>query len=92
MEQYADIMGNTGVVCFLLAYFLMQKSYVTFNQFSYLGLNLAGSVLLMISLLFHWNLPAFLLEAAWALISIYGILIHVILPNAKRPTNHDRKK
>ncbi len=66
-------MGNIGVACFLIAYFLLQKGRIPHTGLWYLGLNLAGSLLVMVSLLFHWNLPAFLLEAAWALISIYGI-------------------
>ena len=36
-------------------------------------LNLAGSCLVMVSLARAFNLPAFLLEAAWALIALYGL-------------------
>ena len=78
-----EILGNGGVISFLLAYFLLQKELLTHNSLKYLLLNLLGSLLLMYSLLFHWNLPAFLLEAAWALISIYGIYKYHI---AKRNT------
>lgn len=73
MGDHAEILGNIGVVSFLVAYFLLQKERLTYRSGWYLGLNLLGSILLIYSLLFHWNLPAFLLEAAWALISMYGI-------------------
>ncbi len=73
MEVAANILGNTGVVCFLVAYYLLQKEQMVHSSLCYLGLNLAGSVLLMLSLLIDWNLSAFMLEAAWALISIAGI-------------------
>jgi hypothetical protein len=73
MDLFADIIGNAGVVCFLAGYLLMQKGKLHHDGLVYLGLNLLGAVLLMASLLIHWNLSAFLLEAAWALISIYGI-------------------
>lgn len=73
MELLGDILGNVGVVCFLLAYFLLQKEVVAHNQMSYLLLNLAGSLLLIFSLSINWNLPAFILETCWALISIWGI-------------------
>ena len=73
MEVAANILGNTGVVCFLVAYYLLQKERLVHSSLCYLGLNLAGSVLLMLSLLIDWNLSAFMLEAAWALISIAGI-------------------
>ncbi len=74
MELVADVIGNIGVVCFLLSYFLLQKGVVLHTQLSYLLLNLAGALLLIFSLLINWNLSAFLLEAAWALISIWGII------------------
>ena len=73
MEIFANIIGNTGVICFLLAYFLLQNGKILHTSLVYLLLNLAGSLLLMLSLLINWNLPAFILEAAWALISAYGI-------------------
>lgn len=73
MELIADIVGNIGVVCFLVAYFLLQKGVLAHNELRYLLLNLAGALMLIFSLLINWNLSAFLLEAAWALISIWGI-------------------
>lgn len=86
MDLYADILGNIGVVCFLAAFYLLQKGRIPHTGMCYLGLNLAGSILLIISLLVHWNLPAFLLEAAWALISMYGIYKHIYL---KARANHE---
>ncbi len=73
MDLFADTIGNLGVVCFLSAYLLMQREKLAHDGLCYLLLNLCGAILLMGSLLIHWNLSAFLLEAAWALISIYGI-------------------
>ena len=73
MDLFADIIGNIGVVCFLAGFFLLQKERLRHDDIAYLLLNLAGAVLLMGSLLIHWNLSAFLLEAAWACISMYGI-------------------
>lgn len=77
MDLLANIAGLVGVLCFLLAYFLLQNGKVTHNGGPYLGLNLLGALLVMVSLLYDWNLPAFLLEAAWALISMYGIYRHI---------------
>lgn len=77
MELAGNIVGFMGVICFLAAYFLLQKGALAANGIHYLGLNLAGAILVMLSLLVDWNLSAFLLEATWALISIYGIYIHV---------------
>jgi uncharacterized membrane protein len=37
-------------------------------------LNLAGSCLVILSLLRTFNLSAFLMEAAWALIALFGLV------------------
>ncbi len=83
MELFGDIVGNIGVVCFLVAYWLLQKGKVAYAGGMYLGLNLSGSILLLTSLSIDWNMPAFVLEAAWALISMYGIYKHIILGRRK---------
>lgn len=68
-----EIIGNIGVVCALLAFFLLQKEVIKSDSFYYLGLNLIAGSLIIVSLLDKWNLPSFLLEFAWVLISLYGI-------------------
>lgn len=73
MTDYPNIIGNIGVLCFLSAYFLLQKEKVTHRGRLYLGLNLAGALMVIYSLMFDWNLPSFLLEAAWTMITMYGI-------------------
>lgn len=40
---------------------------------SYQVLNLLGALFILYSLIFHWNLASFLIEAAWVLISLIGI-------------------
>jgi hypothetical protein len=37
-------------------------------------MNLGGAALVMISLLFKFNLSAFLMEAAWALVALFGLV------------------
>lgn len=66
--------GIVGVICFLIAYYLLQSEKIAASDLVYLLLNLIGALLVMISLLWRWNFSAFLLEAAWMLISIYGIV------------------
>lgn len=64
----------TGVACFLVAYFLLQAGKMKADQLAYPVVNFVGAVLVAISLLWHWNFSAFMLEAAWMLISMYGIV------------------
>lgn len=68
-----DIIGIAGMFCILIAYFLLQKGRMKPNGYDYLLTNLTGSVLLLISLLRHWNLAALLLQAAFSLITLYGL-------------------
>lgn len=65
--------GMIGVLCFLTAYGLLQAGKLSIEDMRYSVINLVGAVLVGISLLWRWNFSAFMLEAAWALISIYGI-------------------
>jgi hypothetical protein len=77
MELAGNIVGFVGVGCFLFGYFMLQRNAWPHHELKYLGINLVGAILVMASLLIDWNLPAFLLEAAWALISMYGIYKHL---------------
>jgi hypothetical protein len=69
-----DLIGSLGVLLCLIAYFLIQTHRVQANNLTYLLLNLFGALGILISLLVEWNLPAFLMEFTWILISLYGLL------------------
>ncbi|MFW0777427.1 MAG: CBU_0592 family membrane protein [Rickettsiales bacterium] len=83
LALWADIAGSIGVMMVLVSYFLLQKEVISATGACYLSLNLIAPILIILSLLVHWNLSAFLLEAAWASISIYGLYKHVYLPRGK---------
>lgn len=68
-----QIIGTIGVVIGLTAYFLLQAGRLRGDGMLFPVLNLIGATLIAISLLWHWNFAAFMLEAAWMLISMYGI-------------------
>lgn len=74
MEYIFDIVGIIGVFLILTAYFLLEREVFTPHQLVYLFLNLFGALFIIVSLFHAWNLSAFVVEAAWALISIYGII------------------
>ena len=73
LNVMSAIIGNIGVILFLGAYFLLPPGKIAHTSLWYSGLNLGGALLLMFSLWIDWNLSAFMLEAAWALISMWGI-------------------
>ena len=71
-----DAVGTLGVILILLAYFLLQTGRWASHALNYLIVNLVGSFLIAISLLYDFNLSAFLIEIAWIAISLYGVVRH----------------
>lgn len=69
-----SVVGTFGVACFLVAYFQLQQDRWSAHGLPYLGANLLGSILVLVSLAIDWNFAAFMLEVLWALISMYGIV------------------
>jgi len=72
----AAIYNTTGIIGDILiigAYFLLQIGKVSAKGLLYLSLNLFGALFVVFSLIFAWNLAAFIVETTWVLISIYGI-------------------
>ena len=70
-----DWAGYIGVALVLLAYLFLQARILLSNGLLYQLLNVFGALGLILSLLFgSFNLAAFLMETAWLLISVYGIL------------------
>ena len=71
--SWFDLVGNTGVLLMVVAYMLLQLEKLSSSALSYLLLNAVGATMVMISLMFSFNLSAFLMEAFWLLISLYGL-------------------
>jgi hypothetical protein len=69
----ADVAGLFGAALILLAFALVQARRLDPHRAPALLLNLAGPGLVMASLVTRFNLAAFLLEAAWALVALWGL-------------------
>ena len=69
----ADIIGLCGSVLFIGA-FLYANISPAMNKILFNLFNLIGAILLLISLSIHFNLAAFILEVAWAMIAIFGLV------------------
>jgi paired small multidrug resistance pump len=68
-----DLAGFAGVVLIIVAYLLLQLEKLPSSSPRYSLLNAAGALLIMISLMFAFNLSAFVVEAFWFLISLVGL-------------------
>ncbi len=71
--QWHDVIGNAGVVVVLATYVLVQIDRLDVRKVSYSVLNALGAGFILVSLIFDFNFSAFLVEAAWLVISVYGI-------------------
>ena len=74
MIRSTDLAGVAGVVMMLGAYAGAQFRVSDPVKAPALIANLIGAGLVMVSLSHDFNLSAFLMEAAWAVIAAYGLL------------------
>ncbi|HET6979172.1 MAG TPA: hypothetical protein VFI24_22770 [Pyrinomonadaceae bacterium] len=68
-----DFVGNVGVVILMITYLMLQLNKLPSDGLLYSLLNAIGAGLIVISLLFNFNLSALLVEVFWVLISLVGI-------------------
>ena len=68
-----DHFGVIGVARLLAAYAAGQLGRLDMTRAPALLMNLAGSLMVLWSLTFKFNLSAALMEGAWALVALYGL-------------------
>jgi len=83
-----DFVGNVGVFLLLAAYLLLQLNKITSNQISYSLMNAIGAALILVSLIFEFNLSAFAIEFFWLLISMVGIVDYLRTKKRNPPAQH----
>lgn len=69
-----DFVGNLGVAIIVVTYLLMQLGRLDGAGLAYASLNAVGATFVLVSLLFEFNLSAFVVETFWVLISLVGIV------------------
>jgi hypothetical protein len=68
-----DFIGNVGVVVLVITYLMLQLNKLSSDGLAYSVLNAVGAGLIVISLLYDFNLSALVIEVFWVLISFVGI-------------------
>ena len=68
-----DLAGFIGVLLIVVAYLLLQLDKLPSSSPRYSLMNAAGALLIIVSLVFKFNLSAFIVEAFWFLISLLGL-------------------
>ncbi len=79
-----DFAGNIGVALMVLGYLLLQAERIRSSDLSYSLMNGGGALLVVISLIYRFNLSAFLVESFWLLISIYGLIKFTRKPRVRQ--------
>lgn len=68
-----DFVGLVGAALIVVTYFLLQSGRLDARSLPFSVFNALGAAAIMFSLLYEFNLSAFLIEAFWLLISLYGV-------------------
>ena len=68
-----DTIGMFGVAIVVVTYFLLQIEKIDSKGFWYSFLNAFGSILILYSLTYNWNLASFFIEFFWIAISLFGL-------------------
>ncbi len=89
MFHWYDIVGFFGITMIVGAYFLLQIERLRSDGFIYSLLNGFGALCVIFSLLFAFNLSAFLVEAFWVVISFIGVIRYFTRRRRTRELAHD---
>lgn len=66
--------GLVGVFIVSLAYALYASGKIKSTDWAYPLLNLVGTTGILISLFAQWNLPSFVAQISWILLSLVGMV------------------
>jgi hypothetical protein len=68
-----DFVGFIGAIILMVAFLLLQLGRLSSNAIAYSVMNAVGAGLIVFSLLFDFNLSAFIIEVFWIAISLLGL-------------------
>ena len=75
--------GVIGAIVLIGAYFSNLRGWLESRDWRFPAANVAGSMMILVSLYHQWNLPSVVIECFWAAISLYGLVRN--LRQARRP-------
>jgi hypothetical protein len=84
--EWYDWTGIAGTLMVLGAFFLLQAGRVSGTGLAYQLLNLFGAGGVLVSLWGKFNVSVFVLELAWMVVSLYGIVRSLRMRMARPPS------
>lgn len=73
MELFVDIVGWIGSIALTIAYVLISRNKITAQTYLYQGLNLLGSVCLIVNSTYYGAYPSTALNIVWVGIGIFAL-------------------
>ena len=73
MLDFYEVIGLGGVLIVLAAYFLLNSGRLNQYHVRFQLLNIIGALMILYSLIEHWNIATFFIEIAWIAISLVGV-------------------
>lgn len=73
ISNAAHLIGFLGMICVVLAFYRTVQGQWSSQGLVFNVVNLAGAILLTISLIVHFNFGSFVIELFWMAISLKGI-------------------
>jgi hypothetical protein len=71
---WSDMVGYVGVALVVGSYFLLQSGRVLSTSPRFALANAAGAALIIVSLVYDFNWPSFVIEIFWFAASVYGLV------------------
>ena len=72
-RRMGRVLGVLGALAVLAAYALNVNQVMASDGWLVPGMNMIGAGLIVFSLVIEWNLPSFMLEGVWFLVSLVGL-------------------
>ena len=69
-----SIIGLLGVLTVLVAYGLMTSGRIAASEARYQWPNVIGTLMILVSMIEQWNLPAFIANVLWVAIGVYSLV------------------
>ena len=71
---WSDMVGYVGVALVVGSYFLLQSGRVLSTSPRFALANAVGAALIIVSLVYDFNWPSFVIEIFWFAASVYGLI------------------
>ena len=70
MNLIVDILGWIGSIMLIIAYWMVSQNKISAQSLLYQGLNIAGSILLIVNTFYYRAFPSTALNVVWVLIGL----------------------